>query len=304
MSTKKWEQFIDTYLNEDQERAEQLFHEIIVESSREIYEKLMESTDQVENLLDEIEVEEAGADGVMEADDELDMDMDDAESDMDDAEVDMDDAEMDMDDADADMDDAEMDMDDAEGDMDMDDESDGAPATKDDIMNLEDKLDELMAEFEAMMHSSDDGEDADVDADADEAGEEDEEEVMESVQLKKVGGETYNKFGKMGDDGAQTKSPVAANAGAKGPVGSVVKPVKFSGDSESVPTSPKHPSSAAYHTKSEQNLPGAGKFKNAPNGAGKVAKGQGEAAPKPKHEDHKSKSPVAESKKPAKRAVR
>ena len=295
MSTKKWEQLIDHMLNEDQERAEQLFHEIVVEQSRAIYESLMEQDeDAVGGMMAEIEHEDEGADGMMEADDEMDMDdaamdMGDAEADMDDADMDMDDAEADMDDADMDMDDAEADMDDADMDMDMGDEGEGEPATKDDIMNLEDKLDELMAEFESMMHSRDEGGEEEA---------EEEEEVMESVQLQKVASPKH------GDNGANAKSPVAANAGGKGPVGSVVKPVKFSGDSESVPTSPQSPSSAAYHTKKEQHLPGAGSFKNAPNGAGKVAKGQGEAAPKPKHEDHKSKSPVAESKKTTKRVVK
>jgi hypothetical protein len=41
MSTAKFEKLIDLILNEDQERAEQLFHDIVVEKSREIYESLM-----------------------------------------------------------------------------------------------------------------------------------------------------------------------------------------------------------------------------------------------------------------------
>ena len=42
MSTAKFEKLIDLIINEDQERAEQLFHEIVVEKSREIYESMME----------------------------------------------------------------------------------------------------------------------------------------------------------------------------------------------------------------------------------------------------------------------
>ena len=41
-----------------------------------------------------------------------------------------------------------------------------------------------------------------------------------------------------------------------------VNPVKFSGDSETVPTGPKGPSN--YGSKGEKEVPGAGKFKNAP----------------------------------------
>jgi hypothetical protein len=76
------------------------------------------------------------------------------------------------------------------------------------------------------------------------------------------------------------------------------KPVKFAGDHETPPSSPKAPSNE--YTKKEGNLPGAGSFKNAPG----VDGAKTEAAPKPKHETVKAKSPVAESKKPVKRIVK
>jgi len=68
------------------------------------------------------------------------------------------------------------------------------------------------------------------------------------------------------------------------------KPVKFSGDAESVPTSPKGPSNA--YAKGEGNLPGAGKFVNTPGKNNFAVKG--ESAPKPKHGDDGSnkRSPV------------
>ena len=75
MSTAKFEKLIDLIINEDQERAEQLFHEIVVEKSREIYESLMDEEmheDMSEDLLDEIETEEAGMHGMMEAGEEED----------------------------------------------------------------------------------------------------------------------------------------------------------------------------------------------------------------------------------------
>ena len=60
------------------------------------------------------------------------------------------------------------------------------PASKDDIMNLEDKLDQLMAEFENMM-GSDDGDAADMmspeEVDADEF---ETEGMMENITLKQV----------------------------------------------------------------------------------------------------------------------
>jgi hypothetical protein len=197
----------------------------------------------------------------------------------------------------------DMDMGDEE-DMDMGDEEgmgDEEPASKSDIMNLEDKLDELMAEFESLMHGEEGmsgEEDMDMGNEEDMGDEEgmgdEEEEVMESVQLQKAPQPKH--------EAIKATSPVAANAGAKGPVGSVVKPTKIGGASETVPTGPKGPSSP-YHTSSAGNLPHAGKFGNTPNGAKKVAGGHGESAPKPKSETVKAKSPVPESKLSKKRKV-
>ena len=277
MSTAKFEKLIDLILNEDQERAEQLFHDIVVEKSREIYENLMSEEDQVGDLIDEVSDEMEGGE-MYEADDE--MPADDAEMDMGDADMDMDDAEADMDAADMDMGDAEMDMDDAEADMDMDSDmgDESEPATKDDIMNLEDKLDELMAEFEALMNKEED--EAEEDMKADEEDEEADEEVMESVEMKKVAPVKH------GDDGANKASPVAKNSGQ---AGMASKPVKFSGDGEEK----GRPAPTAK--------PMGMKFKNSPGGGSDVD--AGESAPKPKHEVVKAKSPVPESKRTAKKRL-
>ena len=48
MDNKKFEQLIDLIINENEEQARQLFHEIIVEKSREIYESIMD-----EEMMDE-----------------------------------------------------------------------------------------------------------------------------------------------------------------------------------------------------------------------------------------------------------
>jgi hypothetical protein len=134
-----------------------------------------------------------------------------------------------------------------------------------------------MAEFEALM-----GGDADMGDDEEEMVdvEVDGEEMMEAVQLQKVS-VTH------GDNGAQTKSPVTANSGAKGMDS---KPVKFAGGTESVPNGPKGPSNE--YSKKEGDLPGAGSFKNVPGGKAKVDLS---AAPKPVTKDGSanSKSPVA-----------
>jgi hypothetical protein len=280
MSTAKFEKLIDLIINEDQERAEQLFHEIVVEKSREIYENIMAEEsleeDQVSGLMDEIEVEEEGMEGMMEMDGEAEEE-EDGDFDVD---VGDDDGEMDMDaEMDVEMGDEEAMAGDEEGEGDLEDR----------VVDLEDKLDELMAEFEAMMADEEDAEGDEMGGE--EAGEEEEGGVMESVQLQKVAAPKH------GDDGAQKKSPVAANSGA---TGMASKPVKFAGDHETPPSSPKAPSNE--YTKKEGSLPHAGQFKNSPG----VDGAKTEAAPKAKHGDDgaNKRSPVAEGKKPVKRIVK
>jgi len=283
MDNKKFEQLINLIINENEEQAKALFHDIVVEKSREIYESMMDEEleegmgGQVGDLLDEIDVEEEGmSEG---EDDDLDIDSDEDE-----------------------VIDIEAGEDDEFG-----GEEGGEEDLEDRVVDLEDKLDQLMAEFEDIMA----GDDAEVDGEEDfAAGEEDmgdaeedfadageEEAMMENVNLKNVPGLYGSKIG--GDDGAQTKSPSLQNSGQ---AGMDSKPVKFSGASESVPTSPKGPSNA--YAKGETQVKGAGNFKNAP---GKDNfKDNGESAPKPvtKDEAGKVKSPVAESRKSVKRIVR
>ena len=42
MDNKKFEQLIDLIINENEEQARALFHDIVVEKSREIYESMMD----------------------------------------------------------------------------------------------------------------------------------------------------------------------------------------------------------------------------------------------------------------------
>ena len=123
MSTK-YEQLIDYIINEDEEKAKELFHDIVVETSRDIYENLIDEEDfaeeeSVEDMSDAIEADE---EGISEEDDEMDMEM--------------------------------PDMGDEEG------EEEGEEAEEEEledrVMDLEDALDELKAEFDSMM--DDDGE--------------------------------------------------------------------------------------------------------------------------------------------------
>lgn len=291
MDIKKYEKLIHLVVNEDIDQAHELFHEIVVEKSREIFESIMaEEMDDMEegmggqtgDLLDEINAEESG---VMEDEDESDIEFDDE------AEDDGDELTHDL----------EADHDD------MDDEGEEHEEIEDAVIRIEDKLDQLMAEFEDIMGGGegddmddgmddmddgmDDGDDFGAEPEEDEM---DEDMMMENVALHKVP-VTH------GDNGVQTRSPIGKTANS-GQAGMDSRPVRFSGHSEAVPTSPKKPSN--YGSKSEGNLPGAGNFKNVP---GKNNfKDKGDATPKPVTKDGSSndRSPVAESRRATRKPIR
>ena len=131
-STAKYEKLIDLIINEDQEKAQALFHDIVVETSREIYESLL-NEDMTSGLIDEISAEEDGMHGMMEDDEEF----------IDDEEID---GDYDVDGGDDEQIDTEVSFD---GD-DMEAEE-GEAELEDRVVDLEDKLDELMAEFESIL---------------------------------------------------------------------------------------------------------------------------------------------------------
>jgi hypothetical protein len=143
----KFEQLIEYVINDEESKARELFHDIVVEKSREIYENLM--AEEAEEDLEEAEDIEEGEDleeGAMGGDAADDL-IDDVEAE-EQSDMNME-GEEDM--GDDDMDAADMMMTWA-GDMGGDE-----PASKDDILNLEDKLDQLMAEFEDLMGNADMG---------------------------------------------------------------------------------------------------------------------------------------------------
>ena len=268
MDHKKFEQLIDLIINENEEQARALFHDIVVEKSREIYENMMNDEmdeqmgGQVGQMMDEISAEESG---VIEGEDEEEIDFDDE-------------------------------GDDEIIDIEGGDDEEGGAEVEDRLVSIEDKLDQLMAEFEDIM--------ADGDADEFDAGEEEmdageemelgadeEAAMMEAITLKKIS-VTH------GDNGVQTRSTSLQNSGQ---AGMDSRPVKFSGASEAVPTGPKGASN--FYSKGEGQVKGAGSFKNAPaqNNADL------EKAPAPSKSQASgtnTKSPVAESRKPVKRIIK
>jgi len=233
----KFEQMLEKLVNEDKAGAEELFHEIVVEKSRDIYESLLESDledDEVEESTDE-EVDEA-------EDEEVDESEDDAELDED---FNLDEFEVEADPMDAMMGGDE--TDDMMGDMEMGagDEEGGEGDVEDRVEDLEDALEELKAEFEAMMAGeAGEEEHGDMDMDmGDEEGEEDEgeeepeeesfnfeaaEEEVEESKTPKTAGEQMREYvekvsAKMGDNGANTKSTVAGANNMGGTSGNIVK---------------------------------------------------------------------------------
>ena len=200
----RFEQLIEYVINDEEAKARELFHDIVVEKSRQIYENIM--AEEANEELDEADDIEEGMGG--DASDDLidDVEMEE-ESDMN-MEAEGDDEEFSMS-ADDDGEEAEFSM----GDEGSSDE----PATKDDIMNLEDKLDQLMAEFEDLMGSDDmgDGDDfgPDEGGDAIEMDDTDEMEpgMMEAVSLKAAPKPVTSEEG-----GVNKKSTYAANSGQAG----------------------------------------------------------------------------------------
>jgi hypothetical protein len=160
----KYEQLIEHIINDEEDRARALFHEIVVEKSRDIYESLMDeeySQDDmggspVNRMVDEITGDETG--GMQEGEDDPEMDMDDM-SPM------------------GNMDDMEPEMGD-EGDLEQK------------VMDLEAELEAIKAEFEVLR--GDDEGDMDMEPmgdmgdEEDEEEEEDEESMMEEESSESV----------------------------------------------------------------------------------------------------------------------
>jgi len=249
--TSKFEQLIEYVINDEEAKAKELFHDIVVEKSREIYENLMdesaeEELDEAEELDEEsdaerddhaekagrkvakdIEYDEMHEDFGGDASDDLIDDVEAEEQGMQEAEES--DAEFD--------DEAEDDGEELTHDMEAGHDAEGN--IEDRVVDLEDKLDELMAEFESLM--GDDAGDSVSDIDGGDALEMDDTDtaeftdeemgMMEAINLAKAPAPVTSE-----PAGTNTKSTTAANSGAKGAVAS---PVKMTGDTAQGRPAPK-----------------------------------------------------------------
>ena len=308
MDNKKFEKLIELIINENEEQARALFHDIVVEKSRQIYEDLMEAEDEK----DEDEKDEDEKDDKEKVDENMEMQ---GEGNDDGVGGLLDEIEYEhngMNEEDDEFSDI-----DSENEVDLDPDSiDGGEEgnetehnIEDRVVDLEDKLDELMAEFEQMMGQHDDseagepGEENDFTDDSAqpngdeeytmESDDEDDnkEQVEESVQLQKV------PTVKHGDNGVNTKSPALNKPSINSNGASPANLNKGYVDSG------KGGTQGGVLNPTTKDVKGAGSFKNAP-GKNNFSE-KGEAAPKPKHGDdgsnHKS---VIESRKTTKKIVR
>lgn len=244
--SKKLEKVLEYLINNQEDKAKELLHQVFIEKARSIHEELInmdeeslndldmgdsleaeveDTDDELKKLEAEIEAEETMA----EAEDD-DMDVADAEMDLD-TEMSTDDAEVDVEmdtEEEPEMDmDMELDADDSE-DMDMEepDMGDKMDSIESSMEKLEDALAELKAEFEAIEagkdESADEDEEADEESEEEDESEEEAEEEMdeswlnefddleESIDLEKVAAPSGDEVGsgKFAKPDGSSKSPV------------------------------------------------------------------------------------------------
>lgn len=251
---------LEKLVNNDRAGADSLFHEFVIEKSRSIYEKMLEdeakdlevdeATDEDVEEGTEEEVDEATDEEVDEASEEVDESADEEVDEATDEEVDEASDEEVEEASDEEVEEmtpefapeAEMDpTDDMMGDMDADDDGEemGDDDMEDRVVDLEDALDDLKAEFEKMMSDKDDdeGDDDAADMDMDGDDEEAEEEAFDASELsvadempafegKKSEGEQMREYVEKvtqpkGEDN-KAKSPVAGKNDMGGTASNIV----------------------------------------------------------------------------------
>jgi hypothetical protein len=269
----KFEQLLDYLINEETQKANELFHQIVVEKSRGIYESLIseeekkEEDDKEANKEDDVEKTDENF-GFDSGEQVIEIGGEPADDLMTDVGMgDDDEGEED-----------EMAMDAEFGD---DSEMGGEGDVEDRVQDLEDELESLKAEFEALIA----GEGSDMESEeGEEEGEEgedegeDEEDVLREY-TEQVGGKQYNQYGKMGDNGQNTKSIVAGKNDMGGTASNIAQGGEAKG--EGTKGGLLNPS-AKEESAGNINVPGgnAGKtaFKKKEPGHGAEKKGAGEQA--------------------------
>jgi len=269
----KFEQMLEYLISEEQDKARELFHQLVVEKSREIYEEIL-AEDFTEGKEEDEEMDEAKE----EDDDELDEASEDDEEDQQDESFGFAEGDDEEDSDDVGGDATDDFMGDIEDDGEEMDDMGGEGDIEDRVVDLEDALDDLKAEFEKMMGGEEDM--GDDDMGGDDMGMGDEEPVKDSFDLSDNFMREYIEkvtMPKGGDDGVNNKSIVAGKNDMGGSAANIAK--SFSTEKGGTQGGLANPS-----TKEENfgniNVPGgnAGKtaFKKKEPGHGAEKKGTGD----------------------------
>ena len=296
----KFEQMLEHLINDESDKAKDLFHQIVVAKSREIYEQILaedfnEAKDEDDEQQDESkdeddeQVDEASEDEDEEEQTDESFGFAEGEDDETGDDVGGDAGDDMIDDLEADDEGEEMDDMGGEGDL------------EDRVVDLEDALEELKSEFEALMSGEEGMDDmGDDDMGMDDMGGDDMDMSMDDEEdkmsfetdnfmreyVEKVGGKDYTSYGKMGDNGVNTKSIVAG----KNDMGGTVANLKGGTESGPVEANKGHLKGSSLfkgNPKEENmgnvNVPGGNAGKTAfkhkeptyPNGLGKEQSDKG-----------------------------
>jgi hypothetical protein len=268
----QFEAMLEALINEDQETAQEIFHNIVVAKSREIYEELLAEDFDLEEGENPFASKEEGDDEEEPADD---AEGDDEEGSEDDAEGEDDDVGGDA------TDDFMSDVDGEEG----DEEGSEGGDVEDRVMDLEDALEELKAEFEQLMAGEEnEPEHAGMGAEPEMGGDMGGMDAMGGEQPDELAAmmEYVNKVSppKHGDNGVNTKSIVAGKNDMGGTTANIAK--SFSTTSGGTQGGLLKPTTSIQDG-GNINKPGAnaGKtaFKKKEPGHGAEKKGAGDTAP-------------------------
>lgn len=218
----KFEQLIEFVINDEEDKARELFHEIVVEKSRDIYENIMAEEETVEEDAEVVEEDETVEEAVEEDVEAVEEGIEEID------ELGGSQADDLIDEIETEEEGISMEAEDDEGDADIED-------LEDRVVSVEDKLDELMAEFEELM-----GADADDEEEMDMGDEEEVEDMdveFETESLEEGADLTAAPKPVTSEEGSvNKKSAVAANSGAKG---AQAKPVSTDTDAETGRPAPK-----------------------------------------------------------------
>jgi hypothetical protein len=246
----KYEQLIEHIINDETDKARELFHTIVVEKSRDIYENLIDEQDldevggnQVEDLVDEITIDEQGMTEEEESEEGSEEDAMDAE---------------------------EMPGEEEQGEAEIEDR----------VVDLEDALDELKAEFDALMAGEEHEEEAMPGIHGDEGSEEEQSEFYEAKEddeedeeaeevdetivreyVEKVAAPSNKtEGGEVGKGGSANVNKASTVAGKNDMGGSSANIAKGGAEANPDGTSPKataKPKGEVKHAGSFENVPGA-----------------------------------------------